>query len=176
MAKFVNPADGSLRDTPVVEHWCPDHWEADPDHRPHERCSICHKRHILSNSKVIEIKRMEATATGEILEETFEIQVHSKRDPGKDWDGHWVKWTNKNKKTSSWTTLKRIKASVAQITDMPEMYRIVKVYTKPAIVKKIEIIEEVSNSPEVDFIRQDFSKRNLDEAAKPTYNIVDDEN
>jgi len=160
MAKFINP---------TVEHWCREHFVPDPTNPPHEHCDICGKKHFLSNSKVLEIQRLEATAEGEILEETFEIQIHSQRDPGKDWDGKWIKWANKNKKTSNWTTLKRIKASIAQITDMPGIYRIVKVYTKPAIVKKIEIIEEIDNSPEADFVRQDFSKRNLDEAAKPTH-------
>jgi hypothetical protein len=156
----------------VFEHFCPEHWTPDSDNPPHEKCSICGKRHILSSVKVRAKKRQEEREVTHIpgLVETYEVQIRSPRVAGMDWDGEWIRWENKKKGTSSWQSLQRVKGSMKLMSDTPDIYRIIRVYTRPSVIEKVDVIEVIENKGiEPDFIRQDFSKRNLDEAERPTY-------
>jgi hypothetical protein len=158
----------------VFEHYCPENWIPDPDNPPHEKCSICEKRHILSAIRVREEKRKEARREriDPDLIESYEVQVRSERLPGQDWDGQWVKWENKKKGTSSWQSLQRVRGSMKQMANAPNIYRIVRVLTRPAVIEKTEIVEIVENTgKDPDFVRQDFSKKNLDEMERPVYEV-----
>jgi hypothetical protein len=56
------------------------------------------------------------------------------------------------------------------MANAPEIYQIVRVVTRPAVIEKIEVIEIVKNTgKEPDFVRQDFSKKNLDEMERPVH-------
>lgn len=173
MAEYINKPQ---------EHYCPDHWIPDPDNSPHEKCSICGVRHILSSSNVrVKARReenkrkLESTSIPGLVE-TYEVQVRSPRLSGMDWDGKWIKWENKKKGTSSWQSLQRVKGSMKLMSDAPEIYRIVRVYTRPAVIEKVDVVEVIENKgTEPDFIRQDFSKRNLDEAERPLYETLEED-
>ncbi len=167
MAKFIGN---------VFEHYCPESWIPDPAHPPHEKCSICGKRHILSAIRVREEKRKETRAkkSKDGLVETYAVQVRSERLAGQDWNGQWVKWENKKKGTNSWQSLQRVKGSMKQMANAPEIYQIVRVVTRPAVIEKIEVIEIVKNTgKEPDFVRQDFSKKNLDEMERPVHENIE---
>jgi len=159
----------------VFEHYCPENWIPDTNNRPHEVCSICGKRHILGAIRVREEKRKEARREKHIepgLIETYEVQVRSERLPGQSWNGQWVKWENKKKGTNSWQSLQRVKGSMKQMADAPDVYRIVRVTTRPAVVEKTEVVELVENTGNnPDFVRQDFSKKNLDEMERPVHEV-----
>lgn len=170
----------------VFEHYCPENWIPDSDNPPHEKCSICGVRHILYTGKVLATttraeQRREARQEAKEKDsipgtiETYEVQVRSPRLPGEDWDGEWIQWENKKKKTNSWQSLQRVRGSMKLVSDAPEVYRIIRVQTRPAVIEKIEVIETVhAKVTEPDFVRQDFSKRNLDEQERPVYEVPKD--
>jgi len=168
MAKFIGN---------VFEHYCPEHWIPDKDNPPHEKCSICGIRHVLSSVNVRAKKKEEDKKKHSIpgTVETYEVQVRSPRLPGQDWDGEWIQWENKKKGTRSWQSLQRVRGSMKLVSDAPEVYRIIQVQTRPAVIEKIEVIETIhAQATEPDFVRQDLSKRNLDEQERPVYDVPKD--
>lgn len=149
------------------EHFCPEHWVLDGDRGV--ICGICgrHSPDETKKARAEQARKEAEDAVRSVLEEAYEIEMHSPRVEGKDWDGQWVKWKPKTG-TGQWDTPKRAKAAVRQAPNGPTTFRLVKVKIKPAVVVSREVEEVVGNGGhDVDFNFQNVSK-STDEPENPT--------
>ena len=134
------------------EHFCPDHWMADPDNPPHEKCEVCHKKRIIMyEGRVAKEKREqeEAESLTPESQERYEILQHAPRKAGEEWDGEWVNWAS-GKGTGQWMSVEKVKSSLKQARSAPTNYRIVKVTYQPEVVLEAEVMEEGKDGREAD--------------------------
>jgi len=139
---------------PNDEHYCPDHWVINEENQNQYICSICARVNpdsskLLTSKKDLELAA-EATRTRVKvhLVETHRIEEHQPRQEGKEWNGQWQRWAS-GKGTEEWQSAKRAKSAVEQSRKKPNIYRIIKILTRPAIIEREEIVEIVE--PEADF-------------------------
>ena len=139
---------------PTDEHYCPDYWIINPVNDNQYVCEVCGRINpdsakLLTSKKDLE-SAVEATRTRikVHLVETYRIEQHQPRQEGKEWNGQWEPWIS-GKGTEKWQSAKRAKSAVAQAKNKPNIYRLIKILTRPAIVEREEIVEIVE--PEADF-------------------------
>ena len=138
--------------TEAEEHFCPDHWMADPNNEPHEMCEVCgKKRVVMYEGRIAKEKRKqeEAEALTPASQERYEILQHAPRKSGEEWDGEWVNWAS-GKGTGQWMSVEKAKSSLKQARSAPTNYRIVKVTYQPEVVLEAEVMEEGKDDREAD--------------------------
>ena len=153
-----------------IEHYCGDELVPDPTNEPHQKCSICGRPWLLQGEVFEEAAKIVEAEKEENLIETYEVDIPVARKPGEDWDGTWENWGS-GKGRTSWSSYKRATAAIRTAAHPPEEYRVIKVFTRPEIVVKREVLEEKGVETYAEYRTIDSSRAWADEGERPVSDL-----